>query len=291
MADKNTEIYEKTTLKVGGKLLNLSTPRVMGILNLTPDSFYQPEGRQGQPAIDQILKEAEQMLTDGAELLDLGAYSSRPNAEHISAEEERNRLIPAVKALVYEFPQALLSIDTFRANVAEEAIAVGAHLINDISGGELDTNMFETVARLKVPYILMHMKGTPQNMQQNPHYEDLITEMLSYFREKIRKLVSMGVHDLIIDPGFGFAKTLDHNYEILNRLEEFKMLGFPLLAGVSRKSMIYKLLGGTAADALNGTSVANTVALLKGAKILRVHDVKPAVEAVKIIQAMGRIEH
>ena len=287
MTDKNTVFAEKTTLNLRGKLLDLSTPLVMGILNLTPDSFYQPEGRDGQPALNQVLKEAEQMLQDGASILDLGAYSSRPNAEHISAAEELQRLLPVLQALVKTFPEAVFSVDTFRAEVAEKAIEAGAHIINDISAGELDENMFETVARLKVPYILMHMQGTPQTMQNNPSYEHVIPELTDYFVKKIQKLHDLGAYDLLIDPGFGFGKTLEHNYEILGKLETFKMLQVPLLAGVSRKSMIYKVLGGTAADALNGTTVANTIALLKGAKILRVHDVKPAVEAVKIFNTMN----
>ncbi len=287
MTDKNTVFAEKTTLNLRGKLLDLSTPLVMGILNLTPDSFYQPEGRDGQPALNQVLKEAEQMLQDGASILDLGAYSSRPNAEHISAAEELQRLLPVLQALVKTFPEAVFSVDTFRAEVAEKAIEAGAHIINDISAGELDENMFETVARLKVPYILMHMQGTPQTMQNNPSYEHVIPELTDYFVKKIQKLHDLGAYDLLIDPGFGFGKTLEHNYEILGKLETFKMLQVSLLAGVSRKSMIYKVLGGTAADALNGTTVANTIALLKGAKILRVHDVKPAVEAVKIFNTMN----
>lgn len=287
MTGKNTKFGEKKTLNLRGELLDLSTPLVMGILNITPDSFYQPEGRKLEiPGLSQVLKEAEKMLAEGAAILDLGAYSSRPNAEHISAQTEAERLIPVVKALVKEFPKAILSIDTFRAEVAEQAIDSGAHIINDISAGQLDEKMFETIGRLQVPYIMMHMKGTPQNMQQQAHYENLIPELLAYFSEKIEKLKALGVQDIIIDPGFGFAKTLEHNYEILNRLEEFKSLEFPLLTGLSRKSMIYKLLGGTAADALNGTTAANTIALLKGAKILRVHDVKPAAEAIKIVQAM-----
>lgn len=287
MTGKNTKFGEKKTLNLRGELLDLSTPLVMGILNITPDSFYQPEGRKLEiPGLGQVLKEAEKMLAEGAAILDLGAYSSRPNAEHISEKTEAERLIPVVRALVKEFPKAIFSIDTFRAEVAEQAIDSGAHIINDISAGQLDEKMFETIGRLQVPYIMMHMKGTPQNMQQQAHYENLIPEMGTYFSEKIEKLNRFGVQDIIIDPGFGFAKTLEHNYEILNRFEEFKSLEFPLLAGLSRKSMIYKLLGGTAADALNGTTAANTIALLKGAKILRVHDVKPAAEAIKIVQAM-----
>lgn len=288
MTDKNTLFRGKTTVRLQGKLLDLSAPVVMGILNLTPDSFFQPEGRDGLPGTQQLLREAGQMLNEGAAILDLGAYSSRPGAEHISEEEEMQRLLPAVKAIAREFPQAIISVDTFRAAVAEVAIAEGAQLINDISGGELDQEMFATVARLKVPYILMHMQGTPQTMQQDPHYENLMAEILDYFIQKINKLNDLGIYDIIIDPGFGFGKTLDHNYELLAKLQTLKVLDCPILAGVSRKSMIYKLLGGTAADALNGTTVANTIALLNGAKILRVHDVKAAAEAIKIVNKMIR---
>lgn len=288
MTDKNTLFRGKTTVRLQGKLLDLSAPVVMGILNLTPDSFFQPEIRDGLPGTQQLLREAGQMLNEGAAILDLGAYSSRPGAEHISEEEEMQRLLPAVKAIAREFPQAIISVDTFRAAVAEVAIAEGAQLINDISGGELDQEMFATVARLKVPYILMHMQGTPQTMQQDPHYENLMAEILDYFIQKINKLNDLGIYDIIIDPGFGFGKTLEHNYELLAKLQTLKVLDCPILAGVSRKSMIYKLLGGTAADALNGTTVANTIALLNGAKILRVHDVKAAAEAIKIVNKMIR---
>lgn len=286
MSDKNTHFPEKRTLNLQGKLFDLSSPVVMGILNLTPDSFFQPEGRSGMPGIDQLVKEAEQMLQDGAAILDLGAYSSRPGAEHIPSAEELKRLLPAVRAIRQKFPEAIISADTFRAEVAEAAISEGAHIINDISGGEMDSNMFATVARLKTPYILMHMQGTPQTMQQQPHYENLMADINRYFIQKINKLNELGLHDIIIDPGFGFGKTLEHNYELLDKFETFRMLGYPLLAGLSRKSMIYKLLGGTAADALNGTTAANTIALMKGAKILRVHDVRAAVEAIKIVDKM-----
>lgn len=300
MSDKNTHFQSspekasifqsKSSIKIGGKLLDLSVPKVMGILNLTPDSFYQPEGRKGQPALSQILKEAAQMLEEGATFLDLGAYSSRPNAEHISEEAEIERLMPALAALVKEFPEAVCSVDTFRSAVARRAIDGGAQLINDISAGELDKNMFKTVADLQVPYIMMHMKGTPQNMQQHPQYDALIPEILDYFIQKIKKLNDLGSYDLIIDPGFGFGKTIDHNYEILQKLESFRILQIPVLAGFSRKSMIYKLLESSPAEALNGTSVCNTIALLKGAKILRVHDVKPAMEAIQIVGAMEAAE-
>lgn len=302
MSDKNTHFHQftdagqqnaaviqsKNTLNINGKLMDLSVPRVMGILNLTPDSFYQPEGRNGQPDSSQILKEAEQMLKEGASFLDLGAYSSRPNAEHISETTESERLLPALKALVKEFPEAIISVDTFRSGIARKAVEHGAQLINDISAGELDQNMFETVASLKVPYILMHMKGTPQTMQQNPHYESLISEILQYFIQKIKKLNDLGAYELIIDPGFGFGKNLEHNYELLNKLDSLNILQLPVLAGFSRKSMIYKLLDSSPAEALNGTTVCNTIALLKGAKILRVHDVKPAMEAISLVATMQR---
>jgi dihydropteroate synthase len=302
MSDKNTHFHQftdagqqnaavikpKSTLKLNGKLMDLSVPKVMGILNLTPDSFYQPEGRNGQPDSSQILKEAEQMLKEGASFLDLGAYSSRPNAEHINETTESERLLPALKALVKEFPEAIISVDTFRSGIARKAVEHGAQLINDISAGELDQNMFETVASLKVPYILMHMKGTPQTMQQNPHYESLISEILQYFIQKIKKLNDLGAYELIIDPGFGFGKNLEHNYELLNKLDSLNILQLPVLAGFSRKSMIYKLLDSSPAEALNGTTVCNTIALLKGAKILRVHDVKPAMEAISLVATMQR---
>ncbi len=303
MSDKNTHFHQftdagqqnaaviqsKNTLNINGKLMDLSVPRVMGILNLTPDSFYQPEGRNGQPDSCQILKEAEQMLKEGASFLDLGAYSSRPNAEHINETTESERLLPALKALVKEFPEAIISVDTFRSGIARKAVEHGAQLINDISAGELDQNMFETVASLKVPYILMHMKGTPQTMQQNPHYESLISEILQYFIQKIKKLNDLGAYELIIDPGFGFGKNLEHNYELLNKLDSLNILQLPVLAGFSRKSMIYKLLDSSPAEALNGTTVCNTIALLKGAKILRVHDVKPAMEAISLVGAMQAV--
>ncbi len=303
MSDKNTHFHQltdagqqnaavikpKSTLKLNGKLMDLSIPRVMGILNLTPDSFFQPEGRNGQPDISQILKEAEQMLEEGASFLDLGAYSSRPNAEHINETTESERLLPALKALVKEFPEAIISVDTFRSVIARQAVEHGAQLINDISAGELDQNMFETVASLKVPYILMHMKGTPQTMQQNPHYESLIPEILQYFIQKVKKLNDLGAYELIIDPGFGFGKNLEHNYELLNKLDTLNILQLPVLAGFSRKSMIYKQLDSSPAEALNGTTVCNTIALLKGAKILRVHDVKPAMEAISLVGAMQTV--
>lgn len=259
--------------------MDLSTPQVMGIINLTPDSFFADSRK---PAVTDALHQAGQMLADGATLLDLGAYSSRPGATDISVQEETDRLLPVVEAIVQTYPNAILSIDTFRSTVAEAAINAGAHIINDIGGGMLDDHMFATVARLQVPYILMHMKGTPQTMVQQAQYTDVFGEVFDYMVERYELLRSMGVHDVILDPGFGFAKSAEHSYTLMNRLEEFNRLQLPVLVGVSRKRMIYGLLGTTATEALNGTTVLNTIALTKGANILRVHDVKEAVEAVKL---------
>jgi len=276
---KSTFFQKKLTINAGGKLVDLSIPKVMGIINLTPDSFYAGSRK---PTVEDALQQAEKMLDEGATFLDLGAYSSRPGAEDISIQEETDRLLPVVEAMVKEFKDAILSIDTFRSPVAEAAIKAGAHMINDISGGQLDDNMFETVARLQVPYILMHMKGTPKTMVQEAKYDDVFNEVLSYFAQRYEKLRAMGVHDVIIDPGFGFAKTPEQGYELMSKMQGFDMLQLPVMVGVSRKRMIYGKLGNTAAEALNGTTVLNTIALTKGANILRVHDVKEAVEAVKI---------
>ncbi|WP_299360181.1 dihydropteroate synthase [Mucilaginibacter sp.] len=281
---KDTFFHKKTTLNVAGKLIDLSTPKVMGIINLTPDSFYADSR---QPSIADALQQAEKMLADGATFLDLGAYSSRPGADDISVQEEMDRLLPVVEAIVTKLPGAILSIDTFRAQVAEAAIKAGAHIINDISGGQLDADMFTTMARLNAPYILMHMKGNPKTMNSLANYEDVFNEVLDYFVDYYNQLKQLGINDVIIDPGFGFAKKPVHGYALLNRLDEFNRLGLPILAGVSRKKMIYSLLGGTAADALNGTTVLNTIALTKGANILRVHDVKEAVEVVKIWEVVN----
>lgn len=276
---KDTFFHKKATLNAGGKLIDLNTPKVMGIINLTPDSFYADSRKQDTAS---ALQQAEKMLTDGATFLDIGAYSSRPGAENISIQQELDRLLPVVEAIVEAFPDAVLSIDTFRAGVAEAAINTGAHIINDIGGGELDADMFATVARLQVPYILMHMKGTPQNMNQLAQYEDVFNDVYDYFTGKYHQLKQLGVKDVILDPGFGFAKKTEHSYTLMNRLQDFNMLQLPVLVGISRKNMIYKTLGITAAEALNGTTALNTIALTKGANILRVHDVKEAVEAVKI---------
>lgn len=280
MADKNTVFQQKSTLNVRGRLLDLSEPKIMGILNLTPDSFYDG-GRNNN--LNAALKKTEQMLADGADIIDIGAYSSRPGAVHISEEEEQERMIPVIRAIIREFPETILSIDTFRSGIARASVQEGAGIINDISAGSLDGDMFKTIAEIKVPYILMHMKGTPQNMAQNTDYENITTDVCRYFAEKIAQLKAMGVQDLIIDPGFGFAKTLEQNYELLSNLNALKICGHPVLAAVSRKSMIYKLLNTDAEHALNGTTVLNTIALTKGANLLRVHDVKEAKEAIKII--------
>lgn len=284
MISQKVKLHQKQVLNDVGRLLDFSSPQVMGILNVTPDSFYDG-GRYH--TINRALKQCARMLQEGAAVIDLGAYSSRPGARFISEEEEIKRILPLLKVIKKEFPNAVISIDTFRALVAELSVQEGAQMINDISAGELDSTMFATVARLKVSYILMHMKGNPQTMCEYAQYgEDILVELYSYFVRKIEQLRKLGVVDLIIDPGFGFAKTLEQNYELLNRLDALNELNLPMLVGVSRKTMIYKLLGITPAEALNGTTVIHTMALLKGANLLRVHDVKPAVEAVRIFNQL-----
>jgi dihydropteroate synthase len=270
-------------INCNGNLIDLSTPKVMGILNVTPNSFYDG-GKHNE--INSIMHQVDKMLSEGANFIDIGAYSSKPNAEFVSEEEEINRLIPIIKELVDHFPTILLSVDTFRANVAKAAVEHGVGIINDISAGLLDEKMLETVADLKLPYIMMHMRGNPQTMQSLTNYEDIVKEMIFYFSERIQKARSFGISDLIIDPGFGFAKTLEQNYEVLHKMELFSMLELPLLAGISRKSMIYKVLENSPQEALNGTSVLNTIAIQKGAKILRVHDVKEAVECIKLVSKL-----
>ncbi len=272
------------TINCKGKLIDLATPKVMGILNITPDSFFDGGKYKDKKS---ILVQTEKMLLDGATFIDIGAYSSRPGAKHISEAEELDRIVPVVELLVKEFPNIRISIDTFRSKIAEVTVNAGASMINDISGGKLDKNMFATVAGLKVPYVLMHMLGSPQNMQQNPTYENVVTEIIAFFAEQLHTLRSLQVHDVIIDVGFGFGKTIVHNYEILQKLSLFKSLDAPILAGISRKSMLYKPLEILPNEALNATSVANTIALLNGANILRVHDVKEAVEAVRIVEMIG----
>jgi dihydropteroate synthase len=267
------------TLKCNGQLVDVSSPKVMGILNLTPDSFYDGGYYKDEKT---ILLQTEKMLNEGATFIDVGAYSSQPNAEHINEDEELKRIIPIVELLLKKFPKILLSIDTFRSSVASQCITAGACMINDISAGKLDNDMMPTIAHLNVPYVMMHLKGTPQNMQKQIEYNDLLQDILFYFSERIAKARAFGIIDVIIDPGFGFAKTLEQNYELLNKLELFKMVELPVLVGLSRKSMIYKTLDSSADKSLNGTTVLNTIALQKGANILRVHDVKEAVEAIKL---------
>ena len=278
------KLISPTYINVKGCLLDLTTPQVMGILNVTPDSFYSDSRMQTQ---EEIAVRARQIIDEGASIIDIGAYSSRPNAEHITAGEEMNRLRTGLEIVNRNHPDAIVSVDTFRADVAEQCVKdYGVAIVNDIAAGEMDDRMFETVARLGVPYIMMHMQGTPQNMQKEPHYDNLIKEVFIYFARKVQQLRDLGMKDIILDPGFGFGKTLEHNYELMAHLEEFSIFELPLLVGVSRKSMIYKLLGGTPQDALNGTTVLDTVALMKGANILRVHDVREAVEAVRIVEKL-----
>ncbi len=272
------------TINCKGQLIDLTEPKVMGILNVTPNSFFDGGKHSDLKA---ILSQVEKMLSEGATFIDIGGYSSKPSAEFVSEDEELERLLPVVQQIVREFPTAILSIDTFRSKVAQATIENGAAIINDISAGKLDDTMLETVAQLQVPYIMMHMKGTPQTMQSMSQYGNIIKEMVFYFSERVAQARSLGINDIIIDPGFGFAKTIQQNFEVLNKLELFQMLELPLLAGVSRKSMIYRTLETTPEFALNGTTSLNTIALLKGAKILRVHDVKEAVECVTLYHQLN----
>jgi dihydropteroate synthase len=267
-----------------GQLIDLSTPKVMGILNITPNSFFDGGKYKNE---NELLERVQKMLNEGADFIDVGAYSSKPNAEFVSEEEEISRIIPVVNLLLKHFPDIILSIDTFRAGVAKVCIENGAAIINDISAGKLDDKMLETVAEFQVPYIMMHMKGTPQTMQTFTQYDDIIKEMMFYFSERIAFARALGINDLIVDPGFGFAKTLEQNYEVIKKMELFQMLELPLLVGISRKSMIYKTLETNAESALNGTTFLNTIALTKGAKILRVHDVKEAVECVRLFNKLN----
>lgn len=269
------------TLNIKGKLHALDTPLVMGILNITPDSFYAESRKQTEKAVTQRI---ETILEEGGSFIDVGGYSSRPDATEVTPEEEMHRLAFALRILREHYPDVPVSVDTFRADIARRSVEeYGAAMINDISGGNLDAAMFPTVAALQVPYILMHMRGTPQTMQQATEYDDLVGDILLYFARKVEELHLLGVNDVILDPGFGFSKTTDQNYRLMSGLSEFTRFELPLLVGVSRKSMIYRYLGGTPADSLNGTTVLHTFALLHGADILRVHDVRPAVEAVRIL--------
>jgi len=277
------------TLNIRGKLISLETPLVMGILNVTPDSFYAESRKQSEKAIEERI---QVILAEGGDMIDLGGYSSRPDAEEVSPKEEMRRLAFALDIIRKHYPDVIVSVDTFRSDVARSCVEeYGVDIINDISGGGLDPMMFRTVASLQVPYILMHMRGTPQTMQQYTGYTDMMDEIMRYFADKVNHLRLLGVNDIILDPGFGFSKTTDQNYELMNHLQEFQLFDLPLLVGISRKSMIYRFLGGTPADSLNGTTVLNTYALLNGAHILRVHDVKEAKEAVSIVQKISVITH
>lgn len=276
---EDINFYSKRTIRLGEKLLDLSTPKVMGIINCTPDSFYAGSRFD---SVSAVLAEAERQINAGADILDIGGYSSRPGAEDIDENEEKRRILPAIKAIRHQFPDIIISADTFRGKVADEALQAGADLINDIGAFDLDPSMLETLEKWRCPYILMHMRGTPQTMQKNTHYTSIFKEMCYFFSEKIARLHEAGVYDIILDPGFGFAKTLEQNYEVLRQLEDFRFLNQPLLAGLSRKSMIYKKLGTTAPEAQNGTSILNTIALWKHVSIIRVHDVREAREILRL---------
>lgn len=283
MQAKDTFFSRKLTINCGGEILNLSTPRIMGILNITPDSFYDGGKFSSE---EQIKNKIEQMLDEGCDIIDVGAYSSRPGAENISEKEELSRLKPVLEMIRNHFPDIIISVDTFRSGIANYVIEnFNVEIINDISSGDMDSEMFDVIAQYRIPYIMMHMQGTPQNMQKNPQYENVVKEVIRYFAEKTEQLKLLGVNDLIIDPGFGFGKTIDHNYQLLKHLDDFKIFELPILAGLSRKSMIYKVLNKSSSDeALNGTSVLNTLAILGGANILRVHDVKQARETIELTQ-------
>ena len=274
-------------INIQGTLLDLSIPKVMGVINITPDSFYS-----GSRVTDEknIIRTAVKMAEDGADILDIGGYSSRPGADDISVEEEKRRVLKAIRIVSREMPDKIISVDTFRAEIAREAISAGAHIINDISGGEADNNMYGYVEKMNVPYIMMHMQGNPRTMQKNPVYDDVVADILKWFGERIFRLQSAGVKDIIIDPGFGFGKTVDQSFEMLQRLGDFSVADLPLLVGISRKSLIWKTLNITPEEALNGTSVLNAVALLNGADILRVHDVREAVQAVRLIKEIKKSE-
>lgn len=271
------------TINCRGTLLDLSSPVVMGILNITPDSFYEGSRMRTE---HQVRTQVEQMLEEGAQIIDIGGASSRPGADFVSVEEELNRVIPIIKVLNKHYPEALLSIDTYRAKVAKESIDSGIHLINDISASSMDEGLLDVVAAGKVPYVLMHMKGTPQDMQEAPHYDSVVVEVFDFLVKKIALLKSKGIQDVILDPGFGFGKTIAHNYQLLNHLSVYKALGMPILAGLSRKSMIWKVLKNTPQEALHGTTALHVIALQNGANILRVHDVRPAVEAIQLMNVL-----
>ena len=282
---QDTLFSTKSTLRVGGNILPLEPPLIMGILNVTPDSFSDGGELKNEKI---LLERAGQMLGDGAAILDIGGYSTRPGAQDISVKAELDRVLPAITAIRSEFPGAIISVDTFRSEVARHAVDAGADMINDVSGGGLDEKMFGTVAELKVPYVLMHMKGTPQTMKSMTQYEHLLAEMLQYYHERVQVLRSLGVEEIIIDPGFGFAKNIDQNYYLLKNASYFRSLGLPLLIGISRKSMIFKVLGTEPSEAVNGTSVLNTHAILEGASILRVHDVREAMECIRLTEKLKK---
>ena len=273
------------TINCTGKLVDLSTPKIMGILNVTPDSFYDGGVHNSEK---KILDHVEKMLNDGAIFIDIGAYSSRPNAINIDEDEELNRVVPALELVNKKFPEAIISIDTFRSKVAETCLNSGASIINDISAGEMDKKMMEIVGKYNVPYVMMHMKGNPQNMIRKTNYDDMLKEIIKYFSKKINQAVSYKINDMIIDPGFGFAKDLKQNYDLLSNIDLLKILDKPIMVGISRKSMIYQSLKTNAKESLNGTTVLNTVSLIKGASILRVHDVKEANECIKLISALNK---
>ncbi len=283
LKNRKSKAFKKQLLNCRGKLLSLESPLVMGILNVTPDSFYDGDKYTTEKA---WLAQTEKMLTEGASIIDIGCVSTRPGAIVPDANEELQRLIPVLQSITKRFPEAIISVDTFRAEVARESVNHGAAIINDISGGTLDDKMFETIAALKVPYILMHIKGTPANMHINPVYDDVVKETIVYLAKKAHQLTSMGVNDIIIDPGFGFGKTISNNFEMLNHLPYYKFLPYPLLVGISRKSMIWKTLKTTPDNALQGTNILNAISFISGADILRVHDVQPAIECLKIVQEL-----
>ena len=285
MNDKNTVFYPKSLLNCRGKILDLAAPNVMGILNVTPDSFY--DGGNIKDTTD-ALRRCEMMLTEGATIIDIGGMSTKPAALGVHLEQELNRVIPVIEAIAKRFPEAVISIDTVKAKVAEEAVNAGAAMVNDVSAGEMDAAMFDAVAKLQVPYIMMHMQGTPATMQMDPQYGDVTQEVISYFIPKLNQLQKLGLNDILVDPGFGFGKTVEHNFTLLQQLDRLDILGVPKVIGLSRKSMICKVLKKNPADALNGTTALHSLALLKGANILRVHDVKEAVEVIKL---MGQFEN
>lgn len=284
---KDTLFSIKKTLNIKGMPYSLDSPRIMGVINITPDSFYAESRITGEK---KILQSAGKMLEEGADFIDIGGYSSRPGASPVSADEERERVLPAIRSILHHFPEALISVDTFRSTIARQAYEEGVVMVNDISGGEMDKQMFETIADIGIPYILMHMVGDPQTMASRTHYSNLFKEITVYFSERVDKLNSFGVSDIILDPGFGFSKTLDQNYELLKNFTYFDIIGFPLLVGISRKSMISRVLDVQPSEALTGTIVLNTVSLIKKASILRVHDIKEAKQVIKLIDKLRQVK-